>query len=537
VAESKEGAFLHALVVSGTLPPLPGGLAASELVPAAREQGLTSLLLAALEAERPAWAGPITEPLAADRRALLARTLGQIALCARAQGLLEKRGIRSLPLKGAVLAETVYDTECDRPMSDVDVLALDRWPEAVSILVEAGFRELAHGDHAWAFRDPVSSGIVELHRSVVSAPGLFPFDAEGLWERSRPGRGQLARRPSAEDLLLQLSLHAAFQHGLVLSLVQWLDFRRVLERETLDPTRLASLAAAARAEAPVAAALTVAEAVVAAPVPEALRPWLAASQPRGLRRWLASRLAQPLDFVVPHAPALGRVRWELLAGRRIELLWRTLVLPETPGGDSRLVARMAAAIGRAARLLLRQPPVPPSGRVPPAADVHDLDPPPLAPSSSTAVSAQEKVPLAPFAEALLRDCLAAFPHVRMTVSGRCMEPALADGEKVRLVGVARRPPRLGDVVLARQKEGLRLHRLVFGPPLAPPGWRWRTRADRGLLLDPPLATTDVLASVETIEGRPRARPRRTARALVSLVSAVLARLRKGPLAGERETLA
>jgi hypothetical protein len=133
----------------------------------------------------------------------------------------------------------------------------------------------------------------------------------------------------------------------------------------------------------------------------------------------------------------------------------------------------------------------------------------------------------PFGEELLRECLASFPHVRLTVTGRCMEPAIAHGEKVRLVSAARQAPRVGDIVLARQKEGLRLHRLVFGPPLAPPFSSWRTKADRGLLLDPPLRAADVLASVVSVEGRPHARPRRTLGALVSLARAALARLRRG----------
>ena len=526
MAESKGLGLVRDVVIAGPPPRIPEDLVAADLVRIAREQGVLCLLLAAFETERPAWSAPFIEPLGAERRATLVRTLGQIALCARAQGLLETRGIRSLPLKGAVLAETVYDTESDRPMSDVDVLALERWPEAIAALAAAGFVEVARGDHAWALRDPGSGGIVELHRSVVSAPGLFPVDAEGLWARSRPGRGQLARRPSTEDLLVQLSLHAAFQHGLVLSLVQWLDFRRVLEREPLDPGRLKILAAHARAEAPVAAALAVAEAVVAAPVPDSLRPWLAAFLPRGMRRWLGPRLATPLAFLAPQPPSLARVRWELLAGRRAELVWRTLVLPETPEGDSRLVARLAAAVRRAVRLVRRQPPAPPPRPATPAAEVHDLGEPPVAPSSSARTeSGQTATPEVPFPEALLRDCLTAFPHVRLTVSGRCMEPALAPGEKVRLVGASRRPPRLGDVVLARQKDGLRLHRLVWGPPLAPPGWPWRTKADRGLLLDPPLAAEDVLAWVETIEDRPRAHPRRAARALLSLAGALAARLR------------
>jgi hypothetical protein len=87
------------------------------------------------------------------------------------------------------------------------------------------------------------------------------------------------------------------------------------------------------------------------------------------------------------------------------------------------------------------------------------------------------------------------------------------------------------VVLSRQKQGLRLHRLVFGPPLAPWGARWRTKADRGLLLDPPLVAEDVLASIVSVEGRPGARPRRTLRALVSLTRGIVARVTGGARLG------
>ncbi len=505
MAESKARGSLRSLVATGAL---PEGVPAAELAQTARDQGLAGFLLGVIEADRPAWSAPLVEMLMARRRADLVRTLGQIGLAARTLGLLEAQGIRALPLKGAVLAETVYEVESDRPMSDVDVLVLEDWPRGVESLRGAGFVEVARGDHAWAFRDPGGSGIVELHRSVVSAPGLFPFDAEGLWARGRAGHGQLRRLPSAEDLLVQIALHAAFQHGLVLSLVQWLDFRRVLEREAIDPDRLLALAGAARAEVPLAAALLAAQAVVAAPVPAPLR----LSLPASLRRWLLPRLASPLSLVTPSEPALARVRWELLAGRRAELLWRTLVLPETPEGDDRLPARLAFALGRARRLArpLREPPVVVS-------DVHDLGPP----------SAAEAGVEVPFGEDVLRDCLASFPHVRLTVSGRCMEPALCQGEKIRLVGTARRRPRVGDVVLARQSAGLRLHRLVWGPPLARAGGSWRTKADRGRLLDPPLGAEAVLASVEAVEARPGARPRRPGRALVSLARGIVARLRWG----------
>jgi hypothetical protein len=96
---------------------------------------------------------------------------------------------------------------------------------------------------------------------------------------------------------------------------------------------------------------------------------------------------------------------------------------------------------------------------------------------------------------IVRDCLERFPSVRLRVSGECMRPGLAPGATVRLASPARRPPRLGDVVLVRLPTGLRLHRLVWGPPLAPRGTRWRTKGDRSWLWDPLLDPQHVLATV------------------------------------------
>jgi hypothetical protein len=512
MAESKAArALLQAWVRGGSLPPLPPGLEALEVAAEARVQGLSGLLLKTAEAEPSSWAGPLAADLAAERRGTLVRTLGQVALAGRVLGLLEEHGIRSLPLKGVTLAETVYDVESDRPMSDVDILALERWADAVSILKDGGFTEFARGDHAWAFKDPASGGLLELHRSVSSCPGLFPLHADAVWARSRPGRGQLGRLSSPEDVLVQLSLHAAFQHGLVLSLVQWLDFRRVLEREDVDASRLGDVAREARAGAALASALLAAEAVVGAPLPPVLRETVGPFLPGGMRRWIEARGEAPLDFVAPSPPALGRVRWELMAGRRAELLWRTLVVPGGPEGGGSWVSRGAAAVGRGVRLAREQV---------------------ARPKVEARAIREGEAPEVPFREGLLRECLTSFPWVRLTVTGECMRPALASGERVHLVHRERRPPRLGDVVLARGPEGLRLHRLVWGPPLAWPGSRWRTKADQGRLLDPPLEPADVLATVVAIEPRPRVAARRPGRAMWSLARGVVARLRMGARAAE-----
>src|SRR4029077_6914730 len=127
-----------------------------------------------------------------------------------------------LPLKGAALAESLYASVAERPMADVDALALDGWAASARALEDARFTGAERADHAWSFVDPVTRGLLELHRGVTSCPEVFPLDADGVWARSQAAPGQVARVPSAEDLLVHLAEHALFQHGGVLSLVQWL---------------------------------------------------------------------------------------------------------------------------------------------------------------------------------------------------------------------------------------------------------------------------------------------------------------------------
>jgi hypothetical protein len=483
MAESKAArVFLRDWLFTGALPPLTddpaGRLLAEGLAAAAREQGLAGLLHREMEAASVSWPPEVGAALAAARRTTVVRGVRQLALAARVMGRLEEAGIRALPLKGAAILESLYDSEGDRGMADVDLLVLEGAREAQAILRADGFVECEPADHVSVFREPHTSAVLELHHSVTSCPGLFPLDPEGVWSRRRTGAGQVRWLPSAEDLLVQLCMHAAFQHGLVLSLVQWLDFRRLLERLPVDPDRLAEAARVARAEAALGAALLTAEAVVGATLPPWLRERAEKDLPRGLRPWLVAR--SPLDFVGPSPPSLLRVRFGLLAGRRLELFRRTLV----PAEDPRPVrATLARAAGLARRWLL------PARRAPvsrPATIDHDEG----GPATSD------------FQETVLRDCLLSFDHVRLRATGVCMVPEIRPGDTLLLARPALRPPRLGDVVLARHAAGLRLHRLVWGPPFSPPHARWRTQADRGALWDPALAPGDVLATVVGIADAP-----------------------------------
>ena len=126
---------------------------------------------------------------------------------------------------------------------------------------------------------------------------------------------------------------------------------------------------------------------------------------------------------------------------------------------------------------------------------------------------------------LLEELLGQFPDAVLRVTGRCLEPRIREGERVRLRSARDCPPRFGDVVLTWQSGGLRLHRLVWAL-----GDRVRTQADRGLL-DASLGRREILATVIGVEDRPRPLDRRLAarsllraltRALSSRFAAALA---------------
>jgi hypothetical protein len=118
--------------------------------------------------------------------------------------------------------------------------------------------------------------------------------------------------------------------------------------------------------------------------------------------------------------------------------------------------------------------------------------------------------------ALLRGCIAEFPQVRFTVTGACMAPALLPGDVALVEAARQRRPRLGEIVLVRLAEGLRLHRLVPGPRRR--GSFQRTKADRAACWDPPFVAEDLLGAVVAVEraGRVLPAPRRLAPTLRSL---------------------
>jgi hypothetical protein len=121
---------------------------------------------------------------------------------------------------------------------------------------------------------------------------------------------------------------------------------------------------------------------------------------------------------------------------------------------------------------------------------------------------------------LLAALAQSFVQLQLRVTGECMRPAVAPGDALLLADCTRRPPRFGDIVLISLPQGLRLHRVVWPPPLL--AGRMRTQADRACYPDPPVGAADVLGCV--VGHAAAARPVRSRlRAVVSLGRAALRR--------------
>jgi hypothetical protein len=330
---------------NGTLPEPASEADGASLIEEARRQGLTGLLADAIG--RAPWPGQTASRLREQAHLLLACGATQLDAAARAMAVLGQAGLRCLPLKGAAVAEALYPSVACRPMSDVDLLALDDWTASLAALRSAGYQERTRAAHAHGLEDPVAGVLVELHRTPVSCGSLFLTDGEGLWRRRRAVSGrQIGSVPAREDLAILLALHLAFQHSLRVRLVQLLDLRRLVEAAAFDSRLTLDLARQARAERALAMALEAAARWTGASVPVALREELAPRVSRPLLIWLGRLLDEPGEPGEASAAELAVTRLFLVPGRRVALIRETLA-PREWAGEGR---PLSLALGRFVRL-------------------------------------------------------------------------------------------------------------------------------------------------------------------------------------------
>ncbi|MEJ2343669.1 MAG: nucleotidyltransferase family protein [Gemmatimonadales bacterium] len=142
-------------------------------------------------------------------------------------GAFEEAGVASIPLKGAVLAHTLYPNSALREFSDLDILVrkegLSRAKQVLSTLGflltradPAGGQETAFRWrlYAYFFRRPTDGLVVDLHWKLAPTYMLTAIPVEKLWNQTRSCRigGMEVRSFSPEVTLLLLCFHGA-KHG------------------------------------------------------------------------------------------------------------------------------------------------------------------------------------------------------------------------------------------------------------------------------------------------------------------------------------
>jgi hypothetical protein len=127
--------------------------------------------------------------------------------------LFARNNIEVLPLKGPVLAESLYGSITLRTCDDLDLLVrLTDFARAQAILIGAGFVPVDEaGNYHRVF--VANDVLVELHFAIAS-PSFPQFDLDGAWARSETirFRGELTRIFDKHDLLLYLVLHCVKHH-------------------------------------------------------------------------------------------------------------------------------------------------------------------------------------------------------------------------------------------------------------------------------------------------------------------------------------
>ena len=189
-------------------------------------------------------------------------------------------GYSVLVLKGAYLANCIYEEAALRPTGDIDLLAPVQDAEGVQRHLESLGYRYAAGTEAIDYSvlhhlRPVSrpdSVSIEVHHDLAPKGAPFQHDIAGILDRSTCTRvGDLdLPHPAPDDLLLHVCTHAAYNDEFRLGLAAACDIDAVVHRlgHQLDWDRLVQTANSDGRARFVYAALRLAQRLLDTPIPE-----------------------------------------------------------------------------------------------------------------------------------------------------------------------------------------------------------------------------------------------------------------------------
>lgn len=192
----------------------------------ARLQGLAPMLYWRLRADRIRWPIPenILQELHQDYNQTFSQNLKIFQALEQVLARLGQEQTFTIPLKGVFLTERVYQNLGLRPMSDIDLLLpRDQLSQAIQVLQQLGYQppypldleqecRTRHALPTFSLPGQPGAPAFDLHWTLTPPDSPFQISIQAIWERARPGllMDQPVLELSPEDLLLHLSLHAAY---------------------------------------------------------------------------------------------------------------------------------------------------------------------------------------------------------------------------------------------------------------------------------------------------------------------------------------
>ncbi len=274
---------------------------------------------------------------------------------------LDALGVEAVPYKGVVLSEVYYGDVAMRQAGDIDLFVrkgdVGRIKDAVrelgytprvAIPQEAEQHYIAAG-YEWSFDSAAGRGLLELQWALQPRFYAVDFDMEGLFERAVKVTvaGREVKTPSAEDLLLVLSVHAA-KH--VWERLIWLcDIVQILKRERLNWERVQAQARELGIERILHITLLLTHQLLGGAIPAAMVEDRAA---RALADEIAANMARGLSYEVEQ-PSYFRLMMRLRERRadRTRFLARLVFTPGPGEWEAVRLPRALFPLYRVVRLV------------------------------------------------------------------------------------------------------------------------------------------------------------------------------------------
>jgi hypothetical protein len=304
--------------------------------------GVSAMLLERLRSRGVASGIPtsILTDLEAVRVRTAMRNVRLYAELARVMRALRDHDLPFILLKGAHLAELVYENLSLRGMGDVDLLVRESHLAAVKEVIRGlGYSQYnktaekmksASAHHLVPF-EKEGAAPIEVHWTLPSIARVGAEPVE-LWERARPAEiaGCRALVLAPDDLLLHTCVHASLHHRFGIGLRPLTDITAILAKYNgaLDWDRLYRSAEQWHLSKSVSLTLRVASELVGAPVPDNALTQLQVNPE--LIRWAKHQVltrSNELGDAASVSPRLARFWATPTIGGKVQQLWRIAFPP------------------------------------------------------------------------------------------------------------------------------------------------------------------------------------------------------------------